>query len=127
MLAAVFVVGCSSSSETAPEKAAAVGGATPAEETGNVAEPVVDKPFRLGDLVEPFDAPPLAELDKTAEWIDRPVLDGSEILREQQAASGPPPVTVAEALALRNDSPENNEKIKATLGRLAPADGAGIG
>ena len=48
------------------------------------AEP--DKPFKLGDLLEPFDPPPLEEIDKTAEWDDRPVLDGMEIMREQQEA-----------------------------------------
>ena len=31
------------------------------------------KPFKLGDLIEPFTPPPLAEIDKTAEWIDQPV------------------------------------------------------
>jgi peptide/nickel transport system substrate-binding protein len=85
-----------------------------------------DKPFQLADLVEPFEPPPLSELDKSADWMDRPVYDPMERLREHQAAQGPPPLTDAEALALRNDSPEANEKIKATLGRAAPEDGAGI-
>jgi hypothetical protein len=32
------------------------------------------KPFKFGDLIGPF-AASLAELDKTVEWIDRPVVD----------------------------------------------------
>jgi peptide/nickel transport system substrate-binding protein len=84
-----------------------------------------DKPFVLGNAVPAFDPPPLAELDKL-EWEARPVLDGLGVLREEQAKLPPPAVSAAEALALRNDSPENNEKIIDALGRLAPADGAGV-
>ena len=48
--------------------------------------------------IAPFTPPPLAELDKTAEWIDHPVLSGMEIMRKKQEALGPPPVSVEEAL-----------------------------
>ncbi|HEX3600415.1 MAG TPA: ABC transporter substrate-binding protein [Lacipirellulaceae bacterium] len=84
------------------------------------------KPFKLGDLIEPFTPPTLAEVDKTAHWIDGPVLSGMEIQRKKQAAAGPPPVSVAEALRLRYDGPESNAKILGTLGRLAPPDNAGV-
>jgi peptide/nickel transport system substrate-binding protein len=90
------------------------------------AEQAATTEFKFGDLVEPFDPPPLAELEKAAAWIDRPVVDAMERLREHQNAQGPPPLSVKEALALRNDSPEANEKIKVTLGRIAPEDGTGI-
>ena len=76
------------------------------------------KPFKLGDLIEPFTPPPIAELDKTVEWINNPVQSGMEIMRKKQEALGPPPVSVEEALKLRNDSPENNAKILGTLSRL---------
>jgi peptide/nickel transport system substrate-binding protein len=76
--------------------------------------------FKLGDLVADFSPPPLAELDAKAEWIDRPVLDGMALLREKQAGETPK-ATVEEALALKNDSSEANEKILSALGRL-PAD-----
>ena len=69
----------------------------------------------------PFEPPPLATLDAEAKWIDRPVRDGLAMLREAQAAA-PPPGTVAEALAVFNDSAAANARILATLGRL-PADG----
>src|SRR5688572_11273506 len=84
------------------------------------------KPFQLGNLITPFTPPPLEELEKTAEWIDKPVLDGFEVLRKKQQESGPPRITEQEALALRNDSPENGKKILDTLGRLPPADGSGV-
>jgi peptide/nickel transport system substrate-binding protein len=76
-------------------------------------------------MLEAFTPPPLEELDKTADWQDRPVHDGMQLMREHQKKLGPPPLTVEQALALRNNSREDNEKISNTLGRVAPADGAG--
>ena len=49
------------------------------------------------------------------------MLDGRELLRETQAGTKPL-VSVAEALALKNDSPEANEKILSALGRLPESD-----
>lgn len=77
--------------------------------------------FKLGDLVKPFEPPALAELDAKAEWTDRPVLDGMVLLREKQAMENPE-LTAADALALKNDSNEANEKILAALGRLPTDD-----
>ena len=74
------------------------------------------KPFVLGDLLEPFTPPSWEELQKV-EWIDQPVLDSLELLRERQAQETPL-ATVEEALALRNTSPEANAKILSALGRL---------
>jgi peptide/nickel transport system substrate-binding protein len=85
-----------------------------------------EKPeFVLGNAVKPFDAPSLEELNKLS-WTDGPVLDALDQIRQEQEKAGPPPVSVAEALELRNDSEENNEKILDTLGRVAPLDGAGV-
>jgi peptide/nickel transport system substrate-binding protein len=95
------------------------------DEPAPVDEASATKSFKLGNLIAPFTPPSLAEIEKS-EWIDKPVLDGFEVLRKKQEESGPPPITVEEALALRNDSPENGRKILDTLGRLAPADGAGV-
>ncbi len=72
-------------------------------------------------LLEDFDAPTLAELDKKAEWEDRPVLDGRELLKEYWAEKEPI-ATVEEALSLKNDSPENNDKILDALGRPPESD-----
>jgi len=116
------VAGCSS--DRRPPSAG--NGESRSEDASGVATASVDKPFVLGDLIEPFDPPPLAELDKTADWQDRPVRSGMVVLRQQQQEEGPPPLSVKEALALRNDSPEDNKEILDTLGRLAPADGAGV-
>ena len=113
VLLVCLLFGCGSGTGSAPDAAAE-------EEQG------ADKPFQLGDLLEPFDPPPLEELEATVEWVDRPVLDGMELMRAHQQKQGPPPLSVEEALALRNDSPEANERIKATLGRVAPEDEEGV-
>jgi peptide/nickel transport system substrate-binding protein len=76
--------------------------------------------------VEPFDPPALEELDKTADWQDRPVLDGMDVLREQRQSEQPPPIPVNEALALRNTSAVENEKILNSLGRVPKPDGSNI-
>jgi peptide/nickel transport system substrate-binding protein len=73
--------------------------------------------FVLADLVEPFTPPPLEELDAKVEWVEQPVFDSIELLRQRQEKE-PTPVSVDEALRLRNDSPEANAKILGALGRL---------
>jgi len=64
-----------------------------------------------------FEPPPLEALDRDANWIDRPVKDALAVLREQQAKE-PVLGTVAEALALKNDSVRANATILSALGRL---------
>jgi peptide/nickel transport system substrate-binding protein len=91
--------------------------AATAESTpGGTVAPVADR------LREPFDPPPLADLDRDAKWIDRPVRDGLKILAEVQARERPED-TAAAALALRNTSAAVNRRILAALGRL-PEEGA---
>ena len=68
-----------------------------------------------------FEPPPLEALDRDAKWIDRPVKDALAVLREQQAKE-PVLGTVAEALALKNDSATANATILSALGRL-PEEG----
>ncbi len=71
----------------------------------------------------PFEAPELSELDKTAEWEDMPVVDSIELRQQLQAKEGPAPITVKEALALKNTTGnDSNRQIIATLGRLAEDD-----
>lgn len=77
-------------------------------------------------LLEPFDPPALSELDAKAEWEDRPVVDSLVMLRDWKAEHDPPLVTVEQALAMRNESPEDNTKILSALSQLAPADGSGV-
>ena len=93
-------------------------------------EDEIDPNFELGDLLDPFDPPETtADLDKIVEesggWIDRPVLDGIELLRQRQA-SEPLLATVDEALSLRNNSDDANDKIMSALGRL-PQGNSGVG
>jgi peptide/nickel transport system substrate-binding protein len=143
LLVAVMAIGCGSSTSSSKPKVATTANegastansnatkpadassATAANSDSGEAKSESEKPFKLGDLIAPFTPPPLAELDKTVEWIDNPVQSGMEIMRKKQEALGPPPVSVEEALKLRNDSAENNAKILGTLSRLAPPDNAG--
>lgn len=67
-------------------------------------------------LLEPFDPPPLDEIDANAEWVDRPVRNALKDLTEY-LAERPRLVDDAAALKLRNDSDEANEKILSALGR----------
>lgn len=84
-----------------------------------------DAPWELGNALEPFDPPGMDQLDE-AEWISRPVVASDQPLRLAKAAQPPPQLTAKEALELRNDSPEANEKILSALSRLAPEDGSGV-
>jgi peptide/nickel transport system substrate-binding protein len=120
--------GCSSST-TKPSNEGKPATKAKSDDDKSASKPTTDdaapEAFVLGNALKLFDPPPLEELDKL-EWTDSPVLDSQAVLREEQTQQGEPEVTVEEALKLKNDSPENNRKILSALGRLAPADGAGV-
>ncbi|MFM7205928.1 MAG: peptide-binding protein [Planctomycetaceae bacterium] len=107
IIAAVAASGCGRSGrdrlvaepETAPGRAVAV-------------EPAPAEPPTAA-----FEPPPLADLDRDAKWIDRPVKDSLTVLREQQAQESVLG-SVAEALEARNDAPQANALILSALGRL---------
>jgi peptide/nickel transport system substrate-binding protein len=80
------------------------------------------KPFKFGDMIEPFEPPTLEELDAMVEWEDRPVLDSMKLLREH-LESEQPLVTVEQALSIKNNSPEDNDKIYSAMRRLPASDG----
>jgi peptide/nickel transport system substrate-binding protein len=85
-------------------------------------------PFELGNALEKFDPPTFEELDKL-KWNDGRVADGMSLLREEKKSEPAPTITAEEALKLRNDFPkekENNLKILAALGVLAPEGGGGV-
>lgn len=71
-------------------------------------------------LLQPFDPPPLADIESQVQWTNQRVVDPLE-LRRAAEANDKPLVTVEEALQLRNDGPEANRKILSALGQL-PAD-----
>ncbi len=77
--------------------------------------------FVLGDLIDPFTPPALADLEKSVAWVDRPVIDSLEVLRKKLDAEKVT-VTPAEALATKNTSVQNNAKILKGLGRLPKTD-----
>ena len=78
--------------------------------------------FQLGNMLAEFTAPTLAELDQQVErsggWQDGLIINSLEWLRQKQQDE-PVLATVEEALNLKNDSNENNAKIKNALGRVA--------
>jgi peptide/nickel transport system substrate-binding protein len=98
--------------------------ATPIDD-GDAEELTSDKPFQLADMVEPFDPPPLEELENSHKWTDSPVVDAMVRLRDAKAQE-PPLVSIEQALKMRNDSPEANRKIYSALSAVAPPDGAGV-
>jgi peptide/nickel transport system substrate-binding protein len=110
LVAAVSVPACSRRGDDLPPATAT---AEPA--SGQAAVPAVERP------PEPFDPPPLADIDRDAKWIDRPVRDGLKLLRDEQAKERPEDAAAA-AVALRNTSAAINKRILAALGRL-PDDG----
>ncbi len=87
--------------------------------TESPAAPAVEAAEEQG--LQPFDAPTLAELDAKTEWIDLPVEDSLKLL-EAELAKSKPTATVADALALKNDSDASNAKILDALGRLPEND-----
>jgi peptide/nickel transport system substrate-binding protein len=114
-----------------PEGAAAANGALAADgalATGGAA--ATDAPsgsgssgeLVLGNALEAFEPPALEELDATADWQDRPVIDALDRERRQQAEN-PPAKPAEEVLLLRNDSAEANAKILAAMRRVASASG----
>ena len=120
----VGLFGCGCTSEVKPPVSSA---GTPTEhgpsdpQNGEVSKPAGEKAkFALGDLIEPFTPPTLEELNGKVEWVEMPVLDSMELLREKQKGETPL-VSVKEALELRNTDRETNKKILSGLGRL-PAD-----
>src|SRR3954468_21258633 len=120
-----LVLGCSSHKEV--ETKSKTDSAN--TDSKNAPAPESNQPFQLGNQIEKFNPPSLADLDKTTQWVDRPLFNGLDELRKAQEAAGTAPATIKEALALRNNfpaSPDANEKIIRTLGRVAPADGAGV-
>lgn len=126
ILVLVPFIGCFGPSKPAGNKGATTTSGSSSlddEATETVAqdEKKPDTPYKFGDLVEPFTPPTLEELDKTAEWKDRPVVDTLKLLREH-LESEKPLVSVEEALKLRNTSPENNAKILSGLGRQPNAE-----
>jgi peptide/nickel transport system substrate-binding protein len=129
--ALVGLAGCSDPDRGAGEPAGSPSPSPPASAPGGAAAPAAaatgttppgpaGKPAEVPPAAAPaaFVAPPLAEVDAQANWIDQPVENLLDLRRKEDQATQPP-LSVAEALALRNDSKENNDKLVATLGRVA--------
>ena len=73
-------------------------------------------------LLEPYDPPPLAEIDAKAEWTDQPVENAMDRLREHWKQTRDDAPAAEEVLGLRNDSQEDNKRIAAGLGYLPSSE-----
>lgn len=122
VMALCLVVGCGDGEPRTSSSA----NTTEAEQGGDASDSDTEAgEFVLGDLIEPFDPPPLEELIANNEWTPGTLRDPIRWLREAQADE-PKLATEAEALKLKNDSPEANEKISEALGRVRPDPGDGF-
>ena len=83
--------------------------------------------FVLGDLVPMNDSdfPPLADIVDNNTWLDKPVLDAMDLMRQRQEGEEPL-ATVQEALNMTNTTNAINLKIRSAMGRLANTDGSGV-
>lgn len=72
-------------------------------------------------LLEPFDPPPLDELEAEVTWVDHEPVDALALFKEYMATK-PELATVEEALKLRNTSSDANAKILSALGRPPASD-----
>ncbi|MBL8851009.1 MAG: peptide-binding protein [Planctomycetaceae bacterium] len=93
--------------------------ASGAGESSAATTPVADEP---APLLEPFNPPALAELDAQVTWEEQPVRDAFEMMREEKQQQ-PPLVSVDEALSMKNDSRDANEKILSALGQYPASAG----
>lgn len=87
-------------------------GAEPADDSEAATED--DEEF---DRLEPYDPPPLEEIDANANWIDRPVAGGLEQL-ETRLEDNQPLLSAEEAMGMKNDSEQANEKIYSVVRQL---------
>lgn len=114
MICFVVLAGCSKSKPvtSAPTAGESSNTNTTSTAAADVAEDV---------LLEPFDPPPLEAIEAAVTWVDQRVVDALELRREAEA-NDKPLVTLEEALKMRNDSPEANQKILSALGQLPATD-----
>ncbi len=75
-----------------------------------------------GPLLEPFDPPPLKEIEASVAWMDRQVSLPRDLAKSDFAKRPAPELTQDQALQLKNDSQQSNAKIVDALGRPPQSD-----
>jgi peptide/nickel transport system substrate-binding protein len=115
--------GCSSGDSTGAGKNASGGDEIVAEKSEDKGKDsaAADEPTDVFEPLEPYDPPPLAEIDAKAGWIDQRVADGIQVLREK-LKQNPPLVDEAAALSRRNNGVEDNEAIYSVMRQLPASD-----
>ena len=109
---------CAAGCPSPPDDAPAPDETTSAAPSETRSDPAATPPETL---LEPFDAPPLEELEAQVTWEEQPVLDSFEMLRAEKQQE-PPLVSVEEALHLKNNSPEANDQILSALGQFPQSE-----
>jgi peptide/nickel transport system substrate-binding protein len=107
--------------ETPAQNTPAESGSKPTEAPAQTAAQPSETTAEPETLLEPFDPPSLADLDAQVTWEAQPVLDAFEMMRQEKAKE-PPLVSVEEALAMKNDSPEANDKVLSALGQYPASE-----
>ncbi len=119
VLLALAVVGCR---RTDPAPSSDVARSDGAEASKDEGKPKSENESgEIFERLEPFDPPPLDEIDATANWIDQPVAYGRDLLAER-LKSHPPLVSEDKALSMKNDSEESNEQIYSVIRQLPKSD-----
>ena len=117
----IVTTGCSSDDSISPDNGTSTtantnntDGAGPVTE-GAATESVE---YKFGDLVPEFTPPTLEEIEAIEAWTDKPVVDVYQLM-EQRKENEVAMMTAAEVLAIRNNTPEDNDKIVSAMGTLA--------
>ncbi len=121
LLATLTLVGCLKTNPDTPADSEPVA-SSESEGAASETEAKTDN-AEVFEALEPFDPPTLEEIDAQANWIDQPVAYGRDLLRER-LKDHPPLVSVEEAMSLRNDSDDANDKIYSVLRQLPESDEA---
>ncbi|MGC3969357.1 MAG: peptide-binding protein [Pirellulales bacterium] len=113
--------GCSPKAPSVPSGTAGSAAGSASSVAGATSSQPAEKPAE--PELPPFEKPTLAEVEAKADWQPMPVVDALKALTEELKKEKPL-VSVKEALALKNDSDENNLKIRSGLGVQpeSPAD-----
>jgi len=116
-----FVMGCRGSASVSQSSTTNTTNA----DTGEVKSGAIGSGDQVAEeaapLLEPFDPPPLDEIEAKVKWVDQRVVDTMELRREDEKDIKPL-VTVEEALELKNNGVKDNKKILSALGQLPSSD-----
>lgn len=121
LLLAIPLAGCLKTSSSASSDPAPVAAGDEMDEVegakrGDTENSKTDNNELFAPLA-PYEPPSLEQVDASANWIDQQVADGRALLRER-LKEHPPLVSEKQALAMKNESDEANDKIYSVMRQL---------